>query len=471
MPASVTTKVTELPESRVRVEAEVPPEEVERRVAQAARALGRDLRIPGFRKGKVPPPVVISRVGRAAVLDEAVRAALGRWYSEAIDAAGIAPVGDPELDLGELPAEGEPLTFSIEIGVRPPARLGEWRGLEVGRREPQVADAAIDEAVAELRERLARLETRDGPAERGDFVVIDYEGSIEGEPIPEGAGRDQLVELGGGGLLPGLEDGLQGAKAGETRRLDVQFPPDYDNADLAGRAAIFDVTVKEVKRKELPPIDDDLASDAAGFETLEELREDIRSRLLEADRAAVEDEFREAALDAAVVASEVAVPERLVDGRAREVWERTLHALSHRGISKDVYLKIAGKTEEEILAEARPDAEQTLKREAVLAAIVESEGIEPDDDAVAAALEPVAEREGVSPEELIARLRESGRLDEVKRDVATRQALDAIVAAARPIGVDAARAREKLWTPGSEERTPKSSPRGQRGGRLWTPGR
>jgi trigger factor len=468
---AVTAKVTELPESRVRVEAEVTADEVERRVSQAAKALGRNLKIPGFRKGKVPAPVVISRVGRDAVLDEAVRGALGRWYSDAIDAAGIAPVGDPELNLGDLPAEGQPLTFSIEIGVRPGARLGEWRGVEVGRREAAVPDEAVDQQIDALRERLARLETREGAAERGDFVVIDYEGSIDGEPIPEGSGRDQLVELGSGRVIPGLEEGLQGVVAGEERSIDVQFPEDYGQEELAGRDATFQVTIKDVKRKVLPDVDDDLASDGAGFDTLDELREDISAKLREADEEAIESEFREAALDAVVAASQVDVPQRLVDARAQELLERTLHALSHRGISKDVYLKIAGKTEEELLADARPDAAQTLKREAVVAAIVDAEQIEPSDDDVAEALAPLAERENVTSEELLDRLRTSGRLEEARKDLAVRQAMDAIVAAAKPISVDQARAREKLWTPGGKgDEGGAEGGAGAASGELWTPG-
>src|SRR3712207_4323153 len=168
------TTVTELPESRVRVEAEVPPEEVAKRVEQTARSLGRDFRIPGFRKGKVPAPVVIRRIGREAVLDETIRSSLGKWYVEAIDAAGIAPVGDPDLDLGEsgLPGEGEPVTFSIEIGVRPKAELGEYKDLQVGRRAPDASDEAIDKEIDQLRDRAARLDTVDAAAETGDFVVM-----------------------------------------------------------------------------------------------------------------------------------------------------------------------------------------------------------------------------------------------------------------------------------------------------------
>src|SRR3954454_19727916 len=178
---TVKTTVSELPESRVRVEAEVPAEEVQRRLTEAAGRMGRDLRMPGFRKGKVPAPVVIQRIGRDAVLDEAVRTTLSRWSVEAIAEAGIKPVGDPEVDLGDLPAEGQPLTFTIEIGVRPTAAIGDISKIAVERREPEVDEAAIDEQVEQLRQQLGRLETVEKEAETGDFVVIDFKASIEGD--------------------------------------------------------------------------------------------------------------------------------------------------------------------------------------------------------------------------------------------------------------------------------------------------
>src|SRR4051794_2793127 len=153
---------------------------------QAARGLARNIRVPGFRAGKAPPPVVIKRVGREAVLDEAVRESLGGWYRQAIDDARVIPVGDPEVDLGDLPKEGEPLKFSIEIGVRPKAQLGEYKGLEVQKREPGVPDSAIDEQLDQLRERAAKLETVDRQAQRGDFVVMDFAGSVNGTPFPGG---------------------------------------------------------------------------------------------------------------------------------------------------------------------------------------------------------------------------------------------------------------------------------------------
>ena len=461
-PMPVRTNVTELPESRVRVEAEVSADDVERSIERTAQALGRQLKIPGFRKGKVPPPVVVRRIGREAVLDEAVRGSLGSWYVDAIDAAGIEPVGDPNLALGDLPAEGQPLTFSIEIGVRPQATLGDYRGLEVARREPAVDDAAVDAQVEELRERLARLETAEGrAAQAGDFAVVDFTGAVDGEPVEGAEARDELVEVGAGRLPEELEAALSGMKAGAAKQVDVAFAEDHRAEQLRGRTATFDLTVKEVKRKELPELDDDFAGDAAGFDTLEELRADVRAKLEEAETRAIDAEFREAALDAAVGNATVDVPDALVEARARELWEQLGATLERQGISQEAYLRISGKAEEEIVEEARPDADRALRREAVLAAVVEAEGIEPSEAELLEALAHSAEHESTTPEKLLERLRDAGRLEALRRDLAARRAVDLLAEAAEPIPAERAEARDKLWTPEKGE---------QPASELWTPG-
>ncbi len=458
------TSVTELPESRVRVQAEVPAEEVERRVNEAARELGRQMRIPGFRKGKVPPPVVIRRLGREAVLDEAVRSSLGGWYADAIDGAGIVPVGDPQLDVpSELPGQGQPLAFSIEIGVRPEARLGEYKGLEVGRREPQADPQQVDTELERLRERLATLDTVERPAESGDHVVIDYVGTVDGEPFEGGEGRDQLLELGTGRLLPGFDDELTGASAGDQRAVTVTFPDEYPGSDLAGRTAQFEVTVREVKAKRLPELDDEFATQAAGFDTLAELRDDIAERLTEADEAAVEREFERAVLDAAVAEANIDVPGNLVHARAHELLEQTMQALARQGISREAYEQISGKDAEALAHEAEPEAEAIIKREAVLAAVVEADGIKPSDEDLLEAIRPIAERDGRKPEKVLTQLRQRGRLGPLEEEVASRKALELLVAEAKPISVEQAKARDKLWTPEKES--------GEAGsGQLWTPG-
>jgi trigger factor len=460
----VTTTVTELPESRVRVQAEVPPEEVERRLAQAARQLARNLRVPGFRTGKAPAPVVIQRVGREAVLDEAVRDSLGGWYAAAIDAARIVPVGEPDLDLGDLPSPGEPLRFSIEIGVRPTATLGEYKELEVGKREPEVSDEEIDAEIDRIRERSAKLDTVDRAAQRGDFVVMDFAGTLDGEPFGGGEGRDQMIELGSGRLVPGFEEQLEGASAGEDRTVTITFPDDYMATELAGREAQFAVTVKEVKAKELPEVDDDLAAEA-GFDTLDELRADIRERMTEVQQARIEAEFREAALDSAVANATIDIPDALVEARSRELWEQMVHSLSHQGITRETYLQISGRTEDEIIEQGKEDAGQALRREAVLAAIVEAEGLKPTEEEVMEAVEAAAPSEQTSPKKLYERLKNAGRLEQLEDDLAQRKALDLVAESAKPISVEQAQARDKLWTPGGE-----SAGSGEAAPELWTPG-
>lgn len=456
------TTVSELPGSRVRVEVEVPSSDVDRGVQRAARGLAREMRLPGFRKGKAPPSLVIQRLGFGAVLEEAIRDALPEWYERAVLASGISPVGDPDVEISSAPeAEGEPLSFRFEIGVRPRAKLGEYRGLEVGRAEPEAPDEIVEREVERLREGMARLEPVERAAAEGDVLLIDFEGLVDGEAFEGGKASDYLLELGGGRLIEGFEEQLIGASGGETRQVEVSFPGDYQAEQLAGSDAVFTVEVKEVREKVLPELDDDFASEATEFDTLEELRGDIRKRLAEAVGQRAEEDFRVAAVDAAAEAATVALPDELVSARARERWERMERQLAARGMDPVAYLQMQGKSREEIVEESKPDALRELRREAVLAAIAEEEEIEVSEEEMVEALAHAAEHERTTPEKLLKRLRESGRDAMVREDIRVRKAVDLVAEAAKPIPVEQAEAREKIWTPESER---------EEKGALWTPG-
>jgi trigger factor len=495
MATAVNTTVTELPESRVNVDVEIAAEEIQRSLENQARKLGQEMKVPGFRTGKIPPAVVIQRIGRESILDEAVRGRLTDWYLKAVQDSGIAPVGDPDVDLGDLPEEGKALKFSFEVGVRPTAKLGTYRGLEVARREPVADPEAVDAQIEEMRERFARLEVVKRPAENGDFVTIDFVGTVDGEPFSGGEGRDQLIDLGAGQLIPGFEDGIIGASAGEERVVDATFPEDYGAAHVAGKAAQFAITVKEVKHKDLPELDDEFASDAAGFDSLEELRQSIADELLEHDAKQVDIEFRANALDAVVAEAEVDLPEKLVGARAGELLDRMLHSLSHQGITKEHYLQISGQTEDELISQARPDAEQALRREAVLAAIIEAEQIEPTEQQLLDALEPAAEREQMSRQKLLDRLRSAGRVDALAKEIAAEQAMDLVVTEAKPVSPEQAekkqaaaakkkpaetaakkkpaakkKAAAKKAKPADEIWTPEGDKPAGDADKLWTPG-
>src|SRR5436305_6008391 len=364
MPGAVNTEMRELGDSRVHVDVEVASDALEREVQGAAKTLGRDLKIPGFRAGHVPAEVVLQRVGRDAVLDEAVRRALPGWYEEAVANAGVAVVGGPRLDLPELPDRGSPLQFSIEVGVRPEAKLGEYKGLEVGRREADVPAEAIDAELERLREAAASLENVDRPAQRGDFVVIDFTGKVEDAEFEGGEARGYPLELGSGRVVEGFEEGLEGARPGEERTVNVTLPADYRADELAGKDAEFEVSVKEVKEKRLPELGDDFAADAGGFDTLDELRSDVEQKLREVREREVEAEFREGVVDAAAEAAKIDIPRELVHAQAQEMWHATRRRLERQGIPADRYFEIAGQSEEESVPEAEPDGERAVRRDA-----------------------------------------------------------------------------------------------------------
>jgi trigger factor len=455
------TSVTELGDSRVRVDVGIEPDAVEHRLERAARELARDMRMPGFRKGKVPSQLVIQRVGRDAVLEQALRDSLPEWYERALLDAGISPVGDPKLDVPSLPDAGEDLSFSIEVAVRPKARLGEYRGLEVGRAEVEVPDDAVQAELDRLREGFASLDPVDRPAAKGDLVVIDFSGTVDGEPFEGSDATDLMVELGAESLLPEFDEALTGATAGDELTVGVRFPDEQGPESLAGKQASFAVTVKEVREKQLPDLDDEFAAEASEFETLDQLRDEIRSRIAGALEGRIEAEFREAAVDAAADAAQIELPEELVHARAHEMWERLERSLEARGTSAQTFLQMQGKTREEAVTDLESDAERALRREATLAAVAESEGIDVSDEEMVEALQPG--EEGETPERLLERLRANGRDALLSEELRLRKAAEVIAGSARPIPQEQAAARDKLWTPEKEKAE------GAEGG-LWTPG-
>jgi trigger factor len=454
-------KVSELPGSRVSVEVEVPAADVDKAVNRASRGLAREMRMPGFRKGKAPPSLVIQRVGFAAVLEEAIRDALPEWYERALLGSGIAPVGDPSVEVVSTPeAEGEPLVFKFEIGVRPEAELGEYRGLEVGKAELEPPAEMVDREIERIREGFAKLEPVERVAADGDVLLVDFEGLLDGKAFEGGKANDYLLELGGGQLIDGFEQQLAGVGAGETREVEVTFPEDYQAEELAGEDAVFAVEVKEVREKVLPELDDDFASEASEFDTLDELRKDIAKRLAEALGERAEQDFRVAAVDAAAAEAKLELPDELATARATERWERIERQLAGQGMSPDAYLQMQGKTRAEVIEDSKPEAEAELKREAVLAAIADAEGIEASEEEMVEALEHSAEHERTTPEKLLERLRESGRDTMIRDDIRFRKAIDLVAESAKPIPAERAEAREQIWTPEKERKE---------AGELWTP--
>ena len=459
------TTIAEQEGSRVRVEVDVPAVDVDRAIGRAARAMAREMRLPGFRKGKAPPALVIQRVGFGPVLEDAIRESLPDWYMRAVYESGIAPIGDPEVEVTSTPSgEGEPLTFAFEIGVRPTAVLGEYLGVEAERPEPEPPEELIDREVERLRDSMARLEQVERPAREGDHLLVDFTGRLDGEEFEGGSATGEVIEIGSGRLIPGFEEQLVGAEAGGQVEVEVTFPEDYGAENLAGKEAVFSVSVSEVREKVMPEADDELAASVSEFETIAELRADIAERLSEALAERSDQDFRVNVVDAVVDGATVEVPDDLARDRAKERWERVERQIAGSGMNPDSWLQMQGKTREEVIEESLPDAEREIRREAAVVAVAEAEGIEVGDDELLEELGPVAERERTTPEKLLERLARDGRDGPIREDIRVRKAIDLLVGAATPVPVaipapgesgDGGGAGEadsgpekKLWTPG-----------------------
>jgi trigger factor len=438
----VLKQVEELPENRVRVEVEVPVEDVQHAVDHAASDLAGSLKIPGFRKGKVPMQVLVARVGKERLYTEAVESHIGGWLQNALAGSKIRPVEQPEYGY-DLPedANGE-FHFTATVTVQPKPEAADWKALEVPRADADVPSELIDAELEALRDSVATLTPAgDRSAQEGDSVVVDL---IRGDETQ----RDYVAELGAGRLLPELEQGLVGMSKGETKEIEFTGPD--------GRHAV-EATLKDVKEKELPPLDDELARSVSEFDTLEELRSDIEGRLRERLEAEIEADFRQAAVEALVRASDVRPAAELVGRRAQALIDEFVRALAQRGLSVENYLALSNQTSEQLQERFVAQAAGSLAGELVLEAVADQLELEVSDDEIEEALRAQEE-----PDETIQQVLGSPLADRIREDLRLRKALDRVVQDVKPIAPEVAAAREKLWTP-EQEKAPSDT-------KLWTPG-
>jgi trigger factor len=443
------TQVEELPENKVRLTVDVPRAHVKHAVEHAASDLAVSVKIPGFRKGKVPLPVLISRVGKDRLYADAVESHIGGWYMSAVSRERIHPVAHPEYDF-DLPAsDDQDWRFTATVQVQPRPELPDWTQLEVPRPEATIPQDLVDHELEALRASVAELApVEDRPVEPTDTVVLDLV-----RPDRE-AHRDYVVELGAGRLVEELEQGIVGMSAGETRELG--FPRDDETIEQV------EVTVKEIKEKVLPGLDDDLARAATEFDTLAELRADLEGRLREQLEAEIDGRFRADAVDALVEASGVQAEGPLVESRARELLNGLVASVESRGVPFETYLRITGSDPDELVARVRREASQSVSREIVLAELAERLGVEVGDDEIDQLVRDQAEEAGDDADAVLERIRHEGGYERLRDDLRLRSALDRLAAEVKPISVDLARARDQLWTPDKEKPQTET--------KLWTPG-
>jgi trigger factor len=446
----VRTKVEELPESRVRLEIEVPEEDVEHALEHAASDLAGSLKIPGFRKGKVPLQVVRARVGREALWEEAVRSHVDGWFWTAAADTGVRPVANPEVEVADgPPGEGETFRFSATVAVVPTPKLGAWQELEVPAAEAEVPAELVDAELERVRETVAELAPVERPVQPGDAVVIDLDGEEPGTTQ-----RDYVVEVGTGRLVDEIEAALVGMSPGDRKPVQFELADD--------RNATVQVAVKEIKEKVLPPLDDELARAASEFETLAELRADIEARLREQLEAELEVKLREDAVDALAGGTSFEGLGPMVERRTAELANGFVRSIESRGLRLETYMAMTGQTQEQLVERLRAEAEQSLKRELVLDAVADELGLRVEDEEVEGLVREQAEEAGEDPEEVLAAVREGRGFEQLRGDMRMRKALDEVVARVKKIPVELARAREKLWTPEKEKGPAEKT--------LWTPG-
>lgn len=444
------TQVTPGAENEVVVAVTVPKEDVRRSYDRTLARLRSELQLPGFRKGRVPTALVVQHLGEDYIRGQALNDALPEWYERALAEVAVEVVSMPDLDLDEYDPEQE-FSFRATVQVKPTPKLGQYKGLEVPRRTPVVTDAQVEAQLAMLQERFASLQPVEGrPVAKGDFVLMDLEGSRDGEPIEGAQATDYMAEVGRGNLIPGFEEALEGVLRGEEKIFDVTFPDDYHAEELQGQAATFKVKVKEIKQKVVPALDDQFAADASEFETIAELRDDIRARLTAAAEGAAEHDFRAAAVDMAVANAAVTVPPAMIERETHRLYHELEENVGERGLTMDVYLAVLEKTREEVERELAPRAEQLIKRRLVLEAVAAAEGLEVSDDQLRERIMADAELLGRDPQQLVLDIWKSGRQDLLRDEMLMAEAVDLIARNAVPVAAHEGEASGSDEAPGSD---------------------
>jgi trigger factor len=443
----VQTQVEELPENRVRLTVQVPSHDVHHAVEHAADDLAQSVKVPGFRKGKVPRQVLLQRVGRERLMTEAVESHIGGWFWNAAARNRVRPVAQPEYDF-ELPdSDEQDWEFTATVAVQAKPELPDWKELEVGVAEVEVPEELVQAELDALRATVAELVPVEGrPVAPDDTVVVDLVAEDETR-------RDYVVDLGRGAVVEEIEQGLVGMSAGETEEISFEL------AD--GSAQSLTATVKEIKEKVLPPLDDDLARAASEFETFAELRADIESRLREQIEDEIETRFRADTADALVGASKVEVSGPLVESRTRELLRGFARQVEARGVSLETFLAMTGQQPEELVVRLEDEAQRSVARELVLDAVADQLVLDIPDAEVEDLVREQADAVGDDADELLVALRENGRFESLREDLRLRKALDQVASEVKRIPLAQAEAREAIWTP-DKENPPTET-------KLWTP--
>lgn len=422
----------------VALEVTVNAEEVEEALSESYKRVVKKVNIPGFRKGHVPRAILEKQFGKEVLYEEAIDIILPKGYLKALEEYKLEPIDQPKLDVKEAFEAGKPFAFKATVEVLPEVKLGQYKGLEIEKPKVEIKDEQVSERLASLQERHAELVLSDKKnLEKGDFAVIDFEGYIDAQPFSGGAAQAHSLEIGSGSFIPGFEEQLIGMEVGTDKDLKVTFPDDYPREDLAGKEATFKVSLKEIKVKEIPEADDEFAKSVGNFETIEDLKADLREKMTEWAKQDAEASFTQAAVNKAVENAEFETPATLVKREMEDLLHRFEHNLAYQGLTLDKYLDYVKKSKEEVLEDFRPEALKRVKTDLVLSNIAQTEKMEITEEELNEKLQELAERyQQKNSAKLRETLESKGQLSSIKQAILLEKASDFIKENTTPIEVE-----------------------------------
>ena len=415
-------QVEKMEKNMAKLTIEVSAEELDKAMQNAYLKARGKISIPGFRKGKAPRKMIEQMYGKGIFLEDAANALIPEHYSKALEECNLEIVSQPEIDVTQA-EPGKAFIFTAEVAVKPEVTLGEYKGVEVPKSETEVTDEDIDAEIKKEQEKNSRTVTvEDRGAENGDITTIDFEGFVDGIAFEGGKGTDYPLTLGSGSFIPGFEDQLVGAKAGDHVEVNVTFPEEYQAAELAGKAAVFQCDVKKVETKELPELDDDFAQDVSEFDTLAEYREDVKKNLTEKKEKEARAAKENTAVDKAIENAEMEIPDAMLNTQVRQMMNDFASRMQSQGLTMEQYFQFTGMTAEKMQEEMKPQALKRIQTRLVLEKIAETENIEVSEDEVNEEISKMAEMYKMEADKLKELLGDR-ELEQMKKDMAVQKAV------------------------------------------------
>lgn len=409
-----------------------PAAEVNAGYKKAVKKIADQVNIPGFRKGKAPRAIIEMHYGKEAVKQEAFEIIANKAYSEALDQEKLIPVSDPKVEESTF-EEGKDMELTIKVTLKPEPELGEYKGLHVEKKEVEITDEQVDAQIKDMMGRDAKMVVAEEGAviEKGDFAIIDFAGTVDGEPFSGGEGKGYPLEVGSNSFIPGFEDQLVGLSKGDSTDVEVTFPEDYFVKDLAGKEAIFKVNIQDVKRKELPELNDEYVASKTDFKTVEELRANYKERMQKAAEANAKAEYEHELIDLAVANAKFSVPEIMIEDKISQMVEEMKMSLESRKMSLDMYMQYTGLDMAKIRENQRPVAEENVKTDLVLDAIAKAEDIQVDMADVDAEIAAISAQHGASPEEVKKIIKGNGTMGLLLANILRRKAAHVVIDSAK----------------------------------------